>query len=47
MRVVTDGIFTTAEAAGTPVDFELELVTVLTVTKSKDVSDRIALQIVK
>lgn len=42
--VVTDGIFTTAEAAGVSIEFGLELVTVL---KDKDVSDKIAKQIVK
>ena len=44
MRVVTDGIFTTAEAAGVSIEFALELVTVL---KGKAVSEKIASQIVK
>ena len=44
MRVVTDGIFTTAEAAGVSIDFSLELVTVM---KGKDISEKIAKQIVK
>ena len=44
MRVVTDGIFTTAEAAGASLDFALELVSVL---KGKDASEKIAQQIVR
>jgi len=42
MRVVTDGLFTTAEAAGVSIDFALELVAVL---KGRDESNKIAKQI--
>lgn len=42
-KVVTDGIFTTAEAVSASIEFALELVTVL---KGKDISDNVAGQIV-
>lgn len=44
VKVVTDGIFTTAEAAGVSIEFALELVKVM---KGKDIANKIAESIVK